>query len=455
MEAARHSIFDNKIQLYRRPNSPFWWASCSIKGTQKRSSTAEESLAHAKDVARDWYLGLLGKYRAGELVEGKLFKVASAKFMSEYETLTEGQRSEVYVEGHRIRIKKHLDPFFGEMPLRAITDSKVQDYRIHRMKTGMSRKDQARKKKLEKDAGGKPFEFERASPPSRTTLHQEIVCLRQILKTAKREGWIDHLPDLSSPYKSSPKIAHRAWFSLEEYRTLYQATRRRKNNPPRERWRWACEQMHDFVLFMANTGLRPDEALRLQFRDVSIIEDDATKERILLIKVSGKRGVGNCKSTSNAVRPFERLRDRERISADDKETTVTGLEKPDELLFPGSQHELFNAILDEEGLKFDREGRPRTSYSLRHTYICFRLLEGADIYQIAKNCRTSVEMIQKYYASHIETDLDAAAINVLRNKKYRADEDEDEAEENRPKRRMTGGPKDTPASPKRFGKKPY
>ena len=37
---------------------------------------------------------------------------------------------------------------------------------------------------------------------------------------------------------------------------------------------------------------------------------------------------------------------------------------------------------------------------------------GADIYQIAKNCRTSVEMIEKYYASHIKTRLGAAAINV-------------------------------------------
>ena len=44
-------------------------------------------------------------------------------------------------------------------------------------------------------------------------------------------------------------------------------------------------------------------------------------------------------------------------------------------------------------------------------------MEGADIYQIAKNCRTSVEMIEKYYAAHIKTSLDAAAINVMRHKK--------------------------------------
>jgi hypothetical protein len=50
-------------------------------------------------------------------------------------------------------------------------------------------------------------------------------------------------------------------------------------------------------------------------------------------------------------------------------------------------------------------------------------MEGADIYQIAKNCRTSVEMIEKYYASHIKTSLDAAAINVRRSRnKKRAKE---------------------------------
>jgi hypothetical protein len=43
-------------------------------------------------------------------------------------------------------------------------------------------------------------------------------------------------------------------------------------------------------------------------------------------------------------------------------------------------------------------------------------MEGADIYQIAKNCRTSVEMIEKYYAAHIKTQLDATAINIMRPK---------------------------------------
>ncbi len=150
---------------------------------------------------------------------------------------------------------------------------------------------------------------------------------------------------------------------------------------------------------MANTGLRPDEAKRLQYRDVAIVTDEATGERILEIEVRGKRGVGYCKSMPGAVAPFQRLRSRNGGG-------------PTDVIFGKIQRELLNTILEELDLKFDRDGNRRTAYSLRHTYICLRLMEGADIYQIAKNCRTSVEMIEKYYASHLKNTLDAAAINV-------------------------------------------
>ncbi|WP_245334849.1 hypothetical protein [Bradyrhizobium mercantei] len=35
---------------------------------------------------------------------------------------------------------------------------------------------------------------------------------------------------------------------------------------------------------------------------------------------------------------------------------------------------------------------------------------------LAKNCRTSVEMIEKYYAAHLKDVLDASAINVRKQK---------------------------------------
>jgi integrase len=261
----------------------------------------------------------------------------------------------------------------------------VQEYRIHR---ATSRRDKTT---------GEP------KRPSRSSLHQEIVVLRHVLKTANRHGWLPFLPDLSAPYKTSGKITHRAWFSPSEYKQLYEATRARAKNPKNPRWRKECEQLHDYVLFMANTGLRPDEAARLEYRDVAIVTDAATGERILEIEVRGKRGVGYCKSMTGAVTPFERLRKRNHA-------------QPTDRIFGKVQRELLNAVLDELKLKVDRDGNRRTAYSLRHTYICMRLMEGADIYQIAKNCRTSVEMIEKYYASHIKNTLDAAAINVRKPK---------------------------------------
>jgi integrase len=118
------------------------------------------------------------------------------------------------------------------------------------------------------------------------------------------------------------------------------------------------------------------------------VKDDATKETILEIEVRGKRGIGFCKSTTGAVLPFKRLMTRNNP-------------QPTDRLFTTKPRELLNKILEEEGLKKDRDDNVRTAYSLRHTYICFRLMEGADIYQIAKNCRTSVEMIEKFYASRL------------------------------------------------------
>ena len=138
-------------------------------------------------------------------------------------------------------------------------------------------------------------------------------------------------------------------------------------------------------------------------------------ERILEIEVRGKRGVGYCKSMPGAVKPFERLRDRPRAwkTEDEKSERAT---EPTDRLFPNEFKKMFNRILADNNLKFDRNDKARTAYSLRHSYICFRLLEGADIYQVAKNCRTSVEMIEKHYAAHLKDMIDTSLVNVRRPK---------------------------------------
>jgi integrase len=380
MDTDHHLLMGGRLHVYKRDNSRHWQCSTYLAGRNRRVSAKTESILEAKQFAEDWFVELRGQHRWGDLGDEKTFRRAAAQYLREYPLITEGQRNAEYVDGNRRRLELHLLPFFGDLGLSKVTAGQLQEYRIRRRELSLAA---------------------RGKVPARNTIHQEIVTLRQVLKTAIRHGWMHHLPDLSEPYKTTGKISHRAWFSPEEYRQLYEATRRRAKAPSRRNHAWASEQLHDYVLFMANTGLRPDEASRLEYRDVQVVRDAATDQTILEISVRGKRGTGFCKSMTGAVLPFQRLKRRNKPQPTDK-------------LFERSHRDLLNAILEEEGLKFDREGTRRTAYSLRHTYICLRLMEGADIYQIAKNCRTSVEMIETYYASHIKTHLDAAAINVRR-----------------------------------------
>ncbi|MEO0399619.1 MAG: site-specific integrase [Pseudomonadota bacterium] len=396
---AKHTLFDGRLHLYKRDRSRYWQCATFLEGKKHRTSTKEESLGKAKDFAEDWYLGLRGKIRMGEPVGEKTFGEAADQFLKEFTLITGGDRSERYVRNMKRQLRLYILPFFAEKGLSQITAGAVQEYRLHRQTYQVPHPSRKRVGK-EEDEGA-------PRPPSRSTLHQEVVVIRQVLKTAIRHGWLKHLPDLSMPYKTAGKFTRRAWFNPEEYKKLYEATRRLAKNPPLERLRWNAEQLHDFVLFMANTGLRPDEAKRLEYRDVQIVKDDQTGETILEIDVRGKRGTGYCKSTSGAVTPFRRLKKRNSPT-------------PETRIFPKDQIRLLNKVLDEHDLKFDRDGQRRTAYSLRHTYICLRLMEGADIYQIAKNCRTSVDMIEQYYAAHIKNRLDAAAINVRRVKKKSA-----------------------------------
>ncbi len=435
--ANTHSMFDGRVQVYRRPGGHHWQCAARVGGKRFRSSTGESGLDRAKDVAEEWYLDLRGRLRNGEVVPDKprekTFAEAAEGYLREVRVLAVTTRSPKYVKFLEMRLNKHLIPYFGPKPLSAINRGVVQAYRV---------------KRAEETIVATAKEGVNGKPPARSTMSQEIVHLRQTLKWAEGMGWIPYVPNLSQPYMTQGKRGRRAWFSPEEYIQLYQATQRRIEDPKRRGFKGRYEDLHDFVLIMANTGLRPDEAWRLEFRDVSVEYDTATRQTLLVIDVRGKTGVGYCKSMPNAVFPFQRLKARRQIQGEiaaelaklPKDTSewkvglvrrklqdefATGIRKatlelsPKARVFPGYSRDMFNLILKEEGLKQDRDNQVRTAYSLRHTYISMRLMEGANIYQVANNCRTSVKMIEEFYAAHIKDRLDASAINVQRPRSQR------------------------------------
>lgn len=399
-----HTLFDGRVQIYKRGTGRVWQCAARVDGIRFRASTGEEDLDHAKDVAEEWYLDLRGKRRSGELqapkAKEKTFREAAEGYLREFAVLGADTRSDDYIASMTNRMHLHVLPFFGEMALSKVNGGAAQAFIMQRTEEHKGKYGKA---------------------PARSPLKHDLVLVRQTLKWAEREGWLPHVPTISLPYLTLKKKGRRAWFSPEEYKQLYTATRERWAQAKDPHDKRKASDLHDYVLFMANTGLRTDEARNLQFRDIEIEDDIATGETILVIDVRGKRGVGFCKSMPGAVQPFKRL--RERRQAERRMGTLDSewpgeLRKTDKLFRPISRP-MFNTILEKEGLKYDRDGQSRTFYSLRHTYISMRLLEGANILMVANNCRTSVEMIEEHYAAHIKDRIDASAINVQRPAKYR------------------------------------
>ncbi|HUS58591.1 MAG TPA: hypothetical protein VM141_08060 [Planctomycetota bacterium] len=111
-----------------------------------------------------------------------------------------GRRSPKWVQGHKDRIRLHLLPFFDKKIISEITSGMAQEYRVHRM---------TEPKKNEQEAAGGTVSAAEAKPwkpPARNTIHNEIVTLSMVLKTAQRHGWLEYVPDLSDPYRRQSKI---------------------------------------------------------------------------------------------------------------------------------------------------------------------------------------------------------------------------------------------------------
>ena len=111
-----------------------------------------------------------------------------------------------------------------------------------------------------------------------------------------------------------------------------------------------------------------------------------------------------------------------------KHRSITGQATPDDYLFL-PQHKdrdyalkilsvMFSWLLNELGLKQGAHGTNRTLYCLRHSAITFRLLYGSgiDLLTLARNARTSVDMIQRFYASTVSPEQN---IRMLHSKRTR------------------------------------
>jgi integrase len=271
---------------------------------------------------------------------------------------------------------------------------------------------------------------------SSTTVSQYLVVIRKLLKLAIRHGFLSEIPELPEV-----KVANRprSMLSLQDYaavvRTAYRLSRLGVKAPEikasmghRERF-WVAPRnlslspdMAWVIRFMVNSFVRPGDLRQLKHKHVQVVRGESLYLRLTLPET--KRHDTPMVTLRPAVQVYESA------LAHGKSLGFGG---PDDYVFlPGETDRgyalavlgfWFKWVMREAGVaQVDSLGRLRTLYCLRHTSIMFRLLygQGIDMLTLARNARTSVQMIERFYASALDGEMNVAMLQSRRTKKKSA-----------------------------------
>jgi site-specific recombinase XerD len=167
--------------------------------------------------------------------------------------------------------------------------------------------------------------------------------------------------------------------------------------------------------FMVNSFVRPVDIKLIQHQHVEIIRGKYIYLRLTLPETKKHRS--QIVTLYPAVRIYEKLY---------QYMKKKGLAKPDDYLFLPEIKDReaasylitkdFRKVLIATGLRVGHLGQNKTLYSLRHTAITNRLLygKGIDLLTLARNARTSVEMIERFYASQLSPEMNIALLQSRR-----------------------------------------
>jgi integrase len=180
-------------------------------------------------------------------------------------------------------------------------------------------------------------------------------------------------------------------------------------------YRFMPHEMNWLIRFMVYTFMRPGDIRQLKNKHIEVISGKYNYLRITPPEI--KRHRSAMVSMPQAVGIYARLMAWNR---------GRGFGRPEDyVFFPQESNRqfalstiswLFSWILKELNLKKGPHGGNRTFYSLRHTAITFRLIYGGniDLLTLARNARTSVEMIEKFYASTLSAEMNISLLHSKR-----------------------------------------
>ena len=257
------------------------------------------------------------------------------------------------------------------------------------------------------------------------TIKQYLGLLRRILVLALEKELILKIPLFP---KIKAKSIPRGSFTCSEYRKILNASRligstddvfiashRSTSGGAYIKRETVPFEMTWLIQFMVNSFVRPVDIKLIQHKHIECVVGSHTYLRLNLPKTKGH--TGQIVTLRSAKFIYDRLRQYQ---------IARGYGGPNDYLFLPeakdrqgaiqliSNH--FRKILLSSGLSIGQEGQTRTLYSLRHTAITFRLLygKGIDLLTLARNARTSVEMIERFYSSNLTAEMN---IEMLQSKR--------------------------------------
>jgi integrase len=252
--------------------------------------------------------------------------------------------------------------------------------------------------------------------PSDKTLEWETTYALTVLKWATERGYRGQMPMPSFRHKAQ-RITTRPCFSIAEYAKLYQQLRTDIANAvsKAEQHRYTHELLRDYVLILANSGMRVGEANALRETDLVEIEDDTgrklygfnvmgkTGKRFVVLRASARRSVDRCLARNAqwraqwqlSAKAKQKTHNRKRAEHDNWLFRMADGNKIITLI------DQFNAVLKRANITYNAEGEKFTLYSLRHFYAVQMLRKGkVNAFDVARNMGTSVQIIESYYGKH-------------------------------------------------------
>jgi integrase len=396
-----HLILDGEVRVYRRERSKRWQAAFVIDGHTIRISTGKRDLSEAKEYARDTFLEYKFRHKNDLPVVTKKFSdVAKLAIVDMRKQLDAGLGRKVFAD-YIVCIERYLIPFFGAQFVTSIDYQKIQDfYEWRRAKMGRE--------------------------PKASTLNTHNSAMNRVFEEAVARGFIANKNVLLMVNRGE-KSERRPDFTREEYATLIRKMPSWVNLGKAGKPTDMRHLMRDYVLIMANTGMRHGtEALNLRWKHVTLFEEKDLQ--YLEMSVTGKTGRRDIICRSGTINYLKRIhassKDIRHIPFEDllkQRIDLPVFRLPDGTVSKNI-HQTFRKFVTDAGLiTCPRTGQNRTLYSLRHTYATFALLnDGMDIHALAVQMGTSIGMIERHY-SHLTPRLKK---DMLTGKRYELSRDE-------------------------------